>query len=457
MNLPLRGCDRCRVLNERRTYADVYELMRKGNSSSPTALRPLMSKTLVGAACLSLQPLALNAISVPVMAFIIRRLGPTGYGQWAIATSLLAVTAVLTNLGQRGTFVRAVAADPDSAAPALADQLGLRLLLGVLASVIAVAACGLLRYPPIVLECVVLSAVGLVLTTIASTLADLLQSFSRVKTLAAVNLAAGLALTGASVLGAVYAKSPAAIAAAYITGPLVSVIVLAIIVRRRYCRIRIRWNLSQFWKLIMNSRFFAAQHFLAVASAQAEALVLPRQVGAQQFGLFTAGTLLATRLTALPDGLCTAAYPVMSVSRDTRRGASLVMRCLFIAAAGGTLIALCIILAAHPLGRLLLPRDSASFATIVWITTWSLPLIGLESVMGYALNAAGADRAQARVSFPATLVSLAVSVSLVISLGVTGACWSMLLRPLIRAAFLTPIFVRIFCQPREIPALCVPA
>ena len=427
------------------------------SSQCSTPLRLLMTKTLVGAACLSLQPLVLNAMSVPVMAVIIRQLGSAGYGQWASATSLLAVSAVLTNLGQRGTFVRAVAAHPESAERALADQLGLRLFLVAIASAVAIAACILLRYPVVVLQCIALGAAGLVFTTFASTLADLLQALYRIKTIAAVNLAAGLALTGASLLVATWGGTPPAIAAAYVTGPLVSAVVLWIIVKRRCCRIGIHWNFAQFWKLILGARFFAAQHLLAVANVQAEALLLPRLVGMQPFGLFTAGTLLTTRLTALPDGLCTAAYPSMSAARDSRRGRSLATWCMFVAAAGGTLIALCVMLVAQPMGHLLLPRESAMFAEIVRITIWSLPLFGLESVMGYALNAAGAEKAQARVSLPATLATLTVSVFLVSSFGVTGACWSMLLRPLIRTAFLTSIFIRTFFQPANVAALSATA
>jgi O-antigen/teichoic acid export membrane protein len=412
-----------------------------------------MSKTLLGAACLSAGPLALNALSVPVMGFIIRRLGPTGYGQWAVATSLLAVSAVLTNLGLRGAFVRAVAAKPASAGSALADQLGLRLLLAVTSSLIVVAVCGLLRYPPIVLQCVGLGAAALTLTTFASTLADLLQSLHRVKTLAAVNLAAGLALTGASLFAAISGGGPVAIAASYLTGPLVSAVVMAMIVRRHCGPIGVRCNFEQIRKLILSSRFFAAQQLLAAGGAQAEALLLPRWVGMQQFGFFTAGTLLANRLTALPDGLCTAAYPALAAAREPRRAAPLVAWCLAVAVVGGALIALCAMLAAQPIGHLLFPKEPALFAAVVRITIWSLPLFGMESVMGYALNAAGADKAQARVSVPAAITSLLVSVSLVTAFGVTGACWSMLLRPLVRVVFLAPIFIQTFCQPTEVPTL----
>jgi O-antigen/teichoic acid export membrane protein len=404
-----------------------------------------MRRTLVAAACVSLPPLAMNALSVPAMAFIIRRLGPTGYGQWTAATSLLAVTTVLTNLGLRGTFVRAVAADPGSAPGALADQLGLRLVLAAGASAAVIAACGLLRYPRPVLQCVALGAAGLTLTTVATTLGDLLQALQRLRTLAAVNLAAGLALTGASLVAAAIAAGPVVIAAAYLTGPLVAAVTLAMVVRRRCgCPVSVRWHGATFRRLILHSRFFAAQQLLAVGSAQAEALLLPRLVGLQQFGFFTAGTLLASRLTALPDGLCTAAYPAMAAARDPRRAGALAARCLLVAAGGGAAVAACGALAAGPIGRLLFPGDPAVFAMVARVTIWSLPLFGVESVMGYALNAAGADRAQARVSMPAAMASLALSISLVAMLGVPGACWSMVLRPAVRAAFLAPTFVRTF-------------
>jgi O-antigen/teichoic acid export membrane protein len=410
-----------------------------------TPTPPPMRRTLVAAASASLGPLALNALSVPAMAFIIRRLGPTGYGQWAVATSLLAVTAVLTNLGLRGAFVRAVAADPNSAPAALADQLGLRLALAAAASATVVAACGLLRYSRPVHQCVALGAVGLTLTTVATTLGDLLQALHRVRTLAAVNLAAGLSLTAASLVAAACAGGPVAIAAAYLTGPLFAAAALAVIVRRRCgCPVSIRWHGATFRRLIVSSRFFAAQQLLAVGGAQAEALLLPRLVGLQQFGFFNAGTLLASRLTALPDGLCTAAYPAMAAAGDAGRTGALAARCLLVAAGGGAMVAACGSLAAEPIGRLLFPGAPALFATVVRVTIWSLPLFGVESVMGYALNAAGADRAKARVSVPAAMASLAVSVALVATLGVTGACWSMLLRPAVRAAFLAPTFVRTF-------------
>ena len=178
----------------------------------------LINESLYSAACISLQPLLLNALSLPVMAYIIRRLGPENYGQWMVATSLLAVCSILTGLGLRGAFVRKLAADPASAGVALAEQLGLRLLLASLAAMLTVLICRLLGYSSLVQGCAIVGAAGLALTTIATTLADLLQSFQRIKTLAAVNLMAGLALTGVSIIVAYCGAGPVGMAAAYLTG-----------------------------------------------------------------------------------------------------------------------------------------------------------------------------------------------------------------------------------------------
>ena len=72
-----------------------------------------LRRSLVGAAFRSIQPLIINAIGVPAMAYIIRRLGAGGYGEWSVATSLIATVMVMTSLGLRGPFVRDVARDAD--------------------------------------------------------------------------------------------------------------------------------------------------------------------------------------------------------------------------------------------------------------------------------------------------------------------------------------------------------
>ena len=413
---------------------------------SPASPAPGLRRTLLGTACFTLQPLVLNAVSVPVIAYIIHRLGPEGYAQWMVATSLLAVGAVLTNLGLRAAFVRAVAADPAGACAALAEQLGLRLMLAVVAGAIAVAACLALGYPSAVLWCAAVGVLGLGLTTIATTLADMLQALQRMTVLASVNMVAGLVLTSVSLLAAWRGAGPVWMAVAYVSGPAVSAVPLPAGGRKHGGAGRGRLGLLRGPRVLAGSRFFAAQQLLFAGSSQVEALVLPRLIGLNPFGVFTAGAMPANRLMSIPDGLAAAAYPTMvrACARGPAGGARLVGLYAVLGGGGGGLIALAGMLVAEPIGRILLPGHSAVFAMVVQITIWSLPLTALELVMGYALNACGKDAVQARLALPASIASLLCSVGLVWGFGLTGACWSMVLRPAVRGAFLLSATLRTF-------------
>lgn len=415
-----------------------------------------LKKSLYGATCASVQPLLLNALSIPVMAYLIRQLGATGYGQWVVATTLVSFSAMLANLGLRASFIRALAREPNAAGTLLAEQLGLRLLLSSIATLAAVLACWSLGYSAVILQCTAIAGIGLIITTVAGTLADMLQALQRLPTLAAVNLIAGLALTAASVVAALLGGGPTLIALAYLVGPLISAAALVTIVRRRHCPVRVTWAGSRFVLMLKASRHFAAQQALAAASTQAETLLLPRLVGIVPFGFFSAGSLPAHRLAIFPDGLCAAAYPAIAQAWEENRSHAtrLVLRYLLIGFVLSSAVALGSTLVAPPFARLLFPHQPELCLLVIRITIWSLPLMALEMVMGYALNAAGKDAAYARVSVPAAVASLVISVSMVTSMGATGACWSMLLRPIIRATFLTPVFIRTFWPASDVPVLC---
>lgn len=405
---------------------------------------PPLRSAAFGAACISLQPILLSALMLPATAYVIRGLGPTGYGQWATATALVAATSFLTNLGLRGTFVRAVARDPDSAAQAFAEQLGIRMVLGLFAAVMALGACALLGYSSTVLLCTTFSVLALVLTTIASTANDLLQALHRLPTIAMVNLLGGIFLTAASVIAICVGAGPVGVAATYLSGPVLSVAMLLWIVERRHVCVRLHWNTRRSLKLLWEARFFAAQQLVATVSNNAEALILPRLLGPTAFGFFSAGTLLPTRLTAIPDGIGTAAYPAIAQAHRQETGATHGMIWRFLLLAGSVCIAaaLAVSLLARPIAQLLFPGHGEVCEQVLRITIWLVPLMGLHCVMSYALNAMSRDAVQARASLLGGMAALLMTAVLVWQLGLIGACWSMVLRQGFQVLALTPLLIR---------------
>jgi O-antigen/teichoic acid export membrane protein len=407
---------------------------------------PGARRVLTGAFCAALQPLILNAVSVPVLAFVVQSLGRGGYGQFAVATSLAATFSFLADLGLRGRFVRGVACDPGSAARAAAEGLALRALLGAAAASLAVLTAVCLGYPAGVVWCTSVAAVGMVFTAVSTVTADLFQATHRLPTLAAVNMAAGVVLSAASVAAVLAGAGPFWVSVAYLLGPLTSAALSLAIVHRYHFPIRLHWDTRRFRSLIYDARHFTAQRALLVLDMNAEALLVPKLVGVPAMGLFAVGTLLVDRLLVIPDGLGSALYPAMSQAYRRGRGyaAREAVRCLSLT------LTVCtpVVLLAYPgsafIATVFFPAQAEACRQIICLTMWVLPLAGIDHAMTLALNAAGKDAEQARLALAAGVVNPLLAVALVSYWGLAGACWSYVLRFAIRAAFRTPCFVRTF-------------
>jgi O-antigen/teichoic acid export membrane protein len=418
--------------------------MNTTNPLHPTGVR----KCIAGATCAAAQPLLLNAIGIPVTAYIVRSLGPSAYGQFAVAVSLTATFSFLTSLGLRGAFVRAVARHPESAPGATAEQLALRILLGGVAAAFMLLIAAGLGYDPTILWCTVVAAVGLIFTTIASVTADLFQGLQRLPVLAAVNLIAGLVLTAASVVAVLLGAGPVGLSVAYLLGPLTATGVSLALVGRWHFPVRLHWDARRFRDLICGSRHFTAQRAILVLDSNVEALLLPRLVGLAPFGLFSVGTMLVDRLQIVPDGLGSAFYTAMSqgqnkghefVSREAARYLSLmVLVC--------TPAIVLTYSAARLIASILFPDQAETCRWIICLTIWALPLAGVDHMMAQALNAAGKDAAQARLALAAGVCNPVMAVVLISRWGLAGACWSYVLRSGVRALFRAPCFVRTFCR-----------
>lgn len=405
-----------------------------------------LAKPYLGTLCLIVQPLLLNAIGIPATGYIIRQLGATGYGQWATATTLIATVTFLTNLGLRMYFIRSIAQDPDSAQSGLAEQLGLRMLLGLLAMLVALGVATLLRYPPVVLQCTLIAAIGLILTCAASATTDLLQARQHLSELAGVNLIAGLVLTATSVAVIAAHGGPAELSLAYLLGPLITLALSLKLVQRRCCKVGIRWNLRRSAGLLWESRLMASQLGVGTIAAQAEALLIPKLVGINAYGFFSAGWLLPSRLGIIPDAVITTFYPIFAQKyrEGTRAAAQEVARAAVLVIGLCSAAALGICLIAGPIAQILFPAQAALCRQVMQISVWWLPLQGLAGVMGYALNAAGRERDETRLSIASNVTSIAVSTGLILAFGLTGAAWATVCRGSLAVLIRLPCVLRTF-------------
>jgi O-antigen/teichoic acid export membrane protein len=395
-------------------------------------------------------------LSVPAVAFIIRELGPRAYGQWAASVSLVAAASFLSSLGLRGPFIRAVAQDRSCTPHVVAEQLGLRICLSLLAGLLALAACYALGHPRLVLACTAVMAAAMVLQSVSAVGIDLLQAFQRLPLVAGVNLIAGAVLTAASVAVVALGRGPVALSVAYLLGPLTSALLFLLILDRSYFPVRVHWNPRQFFRLLKESRFFAAQSWINKVSENAEGVFVPKLVGIELFSFFAAGSMVVERLSAITDGLGTALFPnvARTYKHSPEAASEEVTRFLRYAAVICLPILILVIACAGPVAGILFPGRDGLCRQIILTIVWALPLMFLDDLITSALNACGKDQAQARQLMIAGVVSILLALGLIAWLGLPGACLSWVLRYAVRVAVRLPGFLWLF-SPRlaQVPVL----
>ncbi len=393
---------------------------------------------------LATQPLLLNIINLPSMGYVVHRLGENNFGQWQTAATLTTTLGVLSYLGLRPYFVRAVAQAPEVAGERLGEQLVLRFMLAVLGGVLAIGACLLLGYSRVVLMCAVVASVGNLLTAIAYSFADVLEGLERFLAYTNVTFLAGLSLTLASVLVCAAGLGPVALSVSYLMGPLVGALGMGWTVHRK-APIRLAWRPARYWTLLKECRLQSRATLLGSFEERAETLVLPKVAGYANTGVFAAGNIPASRLISIPYGLASFYFP--KIARRQREGRDLnetithMLTLLLLLTLPATLgVAF---LSGWVSGILFKEGPELCAAVMRW-TTWSLPLVAIASGFTCALQASGRIEITARVELATILIGFAVTAICVTQLGVVGAIVSWLVRAGLAMVLLMPPFFRWF-------------
>ena len=404
-------------------------------------------RRMFGPLIFAVQPIVMNVISIPVTAYIIRRLGPEDWGQWSTALGLIQIVSVLTSMGIRGHYVRTVAHEPAMAARLTAEQFGLRFLLAVMAGTLALfIATAIMHYPPVVIICTALAATGLVISCVATTGIDLFQASQRLTVIAAIGMAQGTTLTLASALAVWAGAGPIGLGVAYLTGPIVWLTISMAVIHTSYFPVRFHWNLRRFWVHLKAARYLAAQQIIASIGRNAEALMAPRMIGMTRYGLFAAGTMVSDRMTAIPDGLGSALYPIVSATHSQNPQQSTIEVASFLSLTLALCVPICIMsmFLAVPIAQILFPTDPQLCTTVIQITVWALPLVGTDFIMMFALNAAGRETSQARIVLLSNILTLATSTVLIFRFGLIGACVSWVVRHPVSIVLRLPNFLKTF-------------
>jgi len=413
----------------------------------------------VSAAALQVgQGLLVNAISIPALAYIIRTLGPTAYGEWALASALAALCTAVSSLGLRTTFVRAVASAPHTASLLLAEQLALRMTLTVVMATGVLAVAVLLGYSRVVILCLLICELALLISVSSAALMDTLQGLEQFSITASASLAGGLVLTLLSVVAMLLRTGIVGLSVAYSTGPLVTFLVLLSACRARGILVTMRCPIARGAKLLHEGRSIGLTNLCALVFQKGLLTILPRFLGMEMFGFFSAGIIPADRLYLVPDSLSTAFYPSIAraVGRDPVAARRLIFRHSVISLVISLPILFCVSSIADPLSAILFHQAQPTCAYVMRASIWALFFISISQPMVCALNAAGRYAEGARAGARALGAITVIAIVVIPFRGLEGACWVWVGRYALEAAFLLRPFLRNFAPaPNEYPWVAV--
>jgi O-antigen/teichoic acid export membrane protein len=186
-----------------------------------------------------------------------------------------------------------------------------------------------------------------------------------------------------------------------------------------------------------------SQVFVGTLANQAENLLVPMVSGMANYGQFAAGSLLVRRLDVISDALCTAFYPLMVRAYQLQEPDASLRRLALLPAMLSMPAVLCVFFLAAPISRILFPGNPSVSTFVMQVTIWWVPLVGLATGLGHALNAARRERRDTALLMITTIISLICSPILIWWFGVLGACLSLLLRQGLTAVVRLSIFLTI--------------
>jgi O-antigen/teichoic acid export membrane protein len=380
--------------------------------------------------------------------YLSRQLGAADWGRFNLCLAFVAMFATFANLGLKTLASRQMAREREGAGEYLGRLLPLRLLLAVAASLLAIlaaplAGAGSLR------DIITILAVGQIVTTIAYALIDAFQAFEDARPASLAQFLGGCVLTLASVIVIAAGGGVAALALAYVLGPICTFFLLCRWLRGKPFYPQLSWQPRAYSPLLRQALPFFGIVLLGELGNRLDVVVLSRVLEAATLGCYTAAMALVDRGSILVDGVATALLPVVARlgargGGDGAESAHLLRKaflgCMILLLPIASLVS---VFAPEVIG-LIFGSQYAQSVPILAVGIWRLPLMAAAVVAGHALFAANRQDVELRSQALATLVALALLYPLALWLGPIGGAVVGCLRFLLLFALRLPALAHLY-------------
>ncbi|MEP7300812.1 MAG: flippase [Caldimonas sp.] len=408
-----------------------------------------LSAVLGNSAWLMLDRLIRMAISLLVVSWMARHLGPSRYGELAYGLALIALWQVISALGFESVLVRDVARQPLLVHRYLGTALRMRLASGAICWIGAILAAVLLE-PSDTSALIIVAVLGASLLFQAADVVDLWFQ-SQIRSRAAV-LPRLLAYLGASAVRVALILSDApvwAFAFAVVAETALTAIALKLAYRGHRTGQAWTWDRSIAFALLRESWPFILASMSVIVYMRIDQLVLRQLSNAHELGLYSAMLPFSQAWQMIPMAICASVLPRLSVLKETdpaRYRYRVLQLFSFMFWAGLGVAAVTAALAPWLVRHLL----GAAYADAVVALQWHA-FTNVFVFLGVAQSVTIVSDRTSRIALARTLLGAVVSLGLNVLLtprwGAVGAAWAALAAYMSAAvlsnAVLAPAYLRL--------------
>lgn len=370
------------------------------------------------------QSLAMNVVSVLVVAMVARYLGPSDYGRLVLFLAVVAFMSPFVNLGLRQYMVREIAGRHERAQELMCEIIPLRLILALATTVVGAFVYAAL-FGVTTLSLVAWFCIGLqlLLSAMNGSFIDTMYGLERIRHASMAMFVSGMFIQSVLLAAVLLGLSLDFFIGAYVLGSAVLWWRLRVAVGPRY--LGLRWHLAvhQMGKHLRGCWRFGVPLLLETTRTRTSHLLIGGVLGPAPLGQYGAPSTLLEKLDVIQDGVGTALYPravslhhndraeMIRLVRSTSRFLLMVSSAISVGAifAGEAVVELIFGAAYREAGPLFVMMAAA------------LPFSFLYAVMFNVLNATDNQHKVTYLSLFSTVSSLILLGLLVSTMGLLGA------------------------------------
>jgi O-antigen/teichoic acid export membrane protein len=239
---------------------------------------------------------------------LIQYLGPEAAGQYGLMAAYLTVFAFFVDLGMQQLVIKKVSENISEASKYLSNYFGIQFLLGISFMLIMDAIILSANYPPLVKQSLLITALGLLLSSLTMPFMAIINAFQRLAVIAKVNFLNSMINAGMMLFAIYTEQSIFFLAFIPAVVSFLDILIYSYLVHRDFAKFTLAFD-KAFWRqlFIWNAPFMLLTIFSIYN--RIDTLILPHLTDFTQNGYYTAVYKFWDTLAYLPAVVAASLYP----------------------------------------------------------------------------------------------------------------------------------------------------